>query len=123
MAGFWDPRLITPERALALTMGTPLWLDVCTDDRGQLQAHLRCIRCGQSTGLYWSAAAEPMLTSTDDVVSGVLRHLVVAHDQSLSGTGRNNERDNRGSSPDGGAAPAAGPGPASSGDSAGPAGH
>lgn len=114
----WNSKLITPECALRLTMGTQLWVDVSRNSKGDFQAHLRCNRCGKSAGMFWSeGASAPMLTSTDDIISSVLRHLVMAHDISLSGS--KNERDNRKGNDRSGTAEAAGNSPDSDSDSTG----
>lgn len=72
----WDERLITRTRALELAGHWPLYLDA-----GPVVL-LRCGRCHQSCGAFDSLIAQ---TTVEEILSGVLRHLVMAHDVALSG--------------------------------------
>lgn len=93
----WDPRLITPERALQLAGDWPVYAGMTKAELSQfgsqpdrMQINLRCRRCHQSCGLLSVPRGGPQaddgyLTSIGDLLSGVLRHLVTAHDLSLSG--------------------------------------
>ena len=97
----WDPRLMTPARALALVGDWPFYgsLDVAELSQfepegggprqpNQQQMHLRCGHCHQSMWLMaGSSASGPLqsaMTTNGDLLSAVLRHLVMAHDVSLS---------------------------------------
>jgi len=103
----WDSRLIGPERALRLTGDLPVFftaevaeLSQFSPEGGgqsqpdQVQLNMRCRACGQSITLL---AATPDLvaprveggdTTLGDLISDVLRHQVMAHDQPLSGGSR-----------------------------------
>lgn len=104
----WDPRLLSPERALALagTAGIYAGVDYAALDQfaaedgrpaqpGRWQVNLRCGLCHQSCGLLGTLDVQPgatliravnyEATSITDLLAGVLRHLVMAHDVSLSG--------------------------------------
>ena len=112
----WDPRLMTPARALALVGDWPAYASVDLAELSQFepegggprqpdqwQAHLRCGQCHQSVTMLASfqtvtglanglasvlAAGPPAMhgdaTTMGDLLSAVLRHLVMAHDVSLS---------------------------------------
>jgi hypothetical protein len=110
MAPTWDERLISPERAMRLVLGTELYLDVSGG-----VAHLRHVPCNQSVGMFWQRDCRPMTTSPDDLIAAILRHMVMAHDQPLSGVA--NERDN-GDDTDGGSV--GGPASPDRGPAAGP---
>lgn len=98
MLADWDPRLISPDRALMLAGDWPVYATYelaelsqfgTETDPGQpdqWQINLRCRRCEQSCGLL-SDATGPYQTNVGDLLSGVLRHLVMAHDLSLSAGG------------------------------------
>lgn len=101
----WDRRLITPERALELAGDWPVYYTVAKAELsqfGELQAdqwqiNQRCGKCDQSIALLASGRADILAnltagtfetgphTTTGDQLSDVLRHLVTAHDLSLSG--------------------------------------
>ena len=98
MLADWDPRLITPARALELAGDWPL---IATAELAELsqyetegggppqadrwQINRRCAKCGQSVGMLGDDTPGPPMQSTiGDDLSGVLRHLVMAHDVSLS---------------------------------------
>lgn len=110
----WNDALISRQMAGELAGAEPVtWQRA---DGGGLV--LRHTACGQSCGLW--THGQP--TSPDDILSGVLRHLVTAHDLPLNRAARDRrarERANPGGGPggdgDGGAHPAApdrpGPGP------------
>lgn len=72
----WDTRLITPARAMALAGNHPIYPD--TTEPATLR--YRCGQCMQSIGT-WTAVA---LTSAEDILAAVLRHLVMAHDVALN---------------------------------------
>ena len=98
----WDPRLMTPARALALVGDWPLYASVDVAELSQfepegggarqadrLQVNLRCGQCSQSAAMLAagnaaSLEAVPFTTTMADLLSAVLRHLVMAHDVSLS---------------------------------------
>ena len=107
MLADWDPKLITPGRALALAGDWPVYYTVAISDLSQFdpeaggepqsaqwQINQRCGKCHQSiTEL--AAMKVPNTspnvtfggpgTNTGDQLSDVLRHMVTAHNQSLSG--------------------------------------
>jgi hypothetical protein len=74
----WDPRLITPEQALRLTGDERLYLDRTADE-----VHIRHGDCSQSVGVFWSQR-QGIVTTPADIVSSVLRHMVMAHDLPLN---------------------------------------
>src|SRR5579859_4356036 len=77
----WDPKLIGQAEAYALAGAHPVrWAD---HDEGA-GVLLRCVECGQSCGLW----AKNDATTADDVLAGVLRHLVMAHDMPLNKAAR-----------------------------------
>lgn len=94
----WDPRLITPARVLELAGKHRLYatyeiaqLSQFETEGGAVpaqenrwQINLRCKDDDQSVGML-SAGYVAYDTSIEDLLSGVLRHLVTAHDVSLSG--------------------------------------
>lgn len=100
----WDPRLMTPARALELAGKHRLYAtfelaelsqfepdgyaaaQAGPDGRlpDQWQVNLRCETDNQSVGLL-ATPREAFSTSIEDLLSGVLRHLVMAHGVSLSG--------------------------------------
>ena len=105
MLSDWDPRLISPERALRLTGDWPVrvtceyaLLSQFEPEGGgpgqqpdRVQVNLRCGRCDQSVMLLGSGAPGELLipvaavaTTAAEIMSAVLRHLVMAHDQPLS---------------------------------------
>lgn len=99
----WDRRLITPEAALTLTGDVEVYFTCQRADLsqfepegggprqpGQIQINMRCSGCRQSiTLLAVAGPAEPEVsggaTTIADLMSDVLRHQVMAHDQPLSG--------------------------------------
>ena len=98
MLADWDARLLSPERALRLAGDWPLYatfeislLSDYGDQPDQWQINLRCRKCQQSCGLLanGSGTSSTVITAAEtsigDLLSGVLRHLVTAHDLSLSG--------------------------------------
>lgn len=95
----WDPRLITPDRAIELVGDWPLYVDTGMAELSQFepegggprqrdrqQANLRCQGCNQSVALL-ATDRRPMLTSPSTLLAAVLRHAVMAHDVALSGIG------------------------------------
>jgi hypothetical protein len=101
----WDPRLMSPERALRLVGDTRLYVGIemarlsqFEPEGGgpgradQMQVNLRCRIDGQSVMLL-AASSELELGgnattfTVADVLSAALRHLVMAHDVALSGEG------------------------------------
>jgi hypothetical protein len=117
----WDARLILPARALELVgdlgvYASVEWADLeqfhaeggGTLQASRLQVNLRCADCDQSCGLLGQGkpgrldgTPDGFRTSLGDLLSGVLRHRVMAHDLPL----------NRGS--DDGSGQQSGPGPES----------
>lgn len=103
MLADWDARLLTPERALQLAGDWPVYASAGMSQLSQFgsqpdqgQVNLRCGRCHQSCGLLGTftpddrmphglAAVKQPLTSIGDLLSAVVRHMVTAHDLSLSG--------------------------------------
>lgn len=92
MARHWNDKLLTRERALQLV--GPFSLHVSAVDEPPSRApgssgppvpvvHLRCGICGGSCGRF----VETDDTNVEDILSGVLRHAVMAHDVSLSLSG------------------------------------
>ena len=103
MLADWDARLIAPETALRLVGDLGVYFTCQRADLAQfepegggarqadqLQINMRCGQCHQSIVLLATAgAAEPEVsgaeTSIGDLISDILRHRVMAHDQPLSG--------------------------------------
>ena len=96
MLADWDPRLITPARALELAGDWPL---IATAELAQLsqfegdqadrwQINLRCAKDDQSVGMLGDdMPGPPAQTTLGDLLSGVLRHLVMAHELPLNQRG------------------------------------
>jgi hypothetical protein len=103
MLADWDARLLTPERALHLAGDWPVYYTIeCAvlsqfnpeaggepmDD--QWQVNQRCGKCDQSITML-ARACHPVdtvsgpHTTTADQLSDVIRHMVTAHNLSLSG--------------------------------------
>ena len=87
----WDPRLLSPERALWLAGDWPVYatydlaeLSQYDAQPDQWQINLRCRKCDQSCGMLATGDLSYQAT-IGDLLSGVLRHLVTAHNLSLSG--------------------------------------
>jgi hypothetical protein len=96
----WDARLLTPARALELAGDWPVYADLELAELSQFepeaggktladrwQVNMRCRACRQSCGQLGAWGADgyvPAATSIGDLLSGVLRHMVMAHDQALS---------------------------------------
>lgn len=91
----WDERLITPDRAFALAGEWPLFASYELAELSQfgpeqidrVQNNLRCGRCKQSVALLGEGGTAGE-TTVAELLAGVLRHLVMAHDVPLSGAGR-----------------------------------
>lgn len=90
----WDQRLLAPGRALEMAGDWPVYATYDLAELSQFEAqpdqwqiNLRCRDCGQSCGML-ATGAVAYQTSIGDLLSGVLRHLVTAHDFSLSGAPR-----------------------------------
>jgi hypothetical protein len=106
----WDPRLLAPETALHLTGDWPIYVSCERADLGQFdmegggpspqgaqwQVNLRCAAppCnGRSITLLASVPESEIRdgsiagapTDLGELMSAILRHLVMAHDQPLSG--------------------------------------
>lgn len=93
----WDARLLSPARALELAGDWPVYASVEIaalsqfepegggDQRipDQWQVNLRCRKCDQSCGLL-GAGQTAYQTTIGDLLTGVLRHLVMAHDVPLN---------------------------------------
>jgi hypothetical protein len=115
MAMQWDDRLISRADALEIGGEHPVfWSAETPGDGGGLVLVLRCGGCRRSCGT-WHPGQQ---TDVNDVLAGVLRHLVMAHDVPLNKPARErmtDERDSSGSTDPTGRAgqrPAAmGPGP------------
>lgn len=75
----WPMHLITPEEAFTKVINEEIVLD---------GDHLRHVKCGQSVGNFGRGAK----TCPGDVVSAVLRHMVMAHDVPLNTRGRPDAR-------------------------------
>ncbi|TNC19063.1 hypothetical protein [Amycolatopsis alkalitolerans] len=90
MTAQWDDRLITRERALELAGTAPVYLE----DAGVRGLFLRCAQCHQSCGQFRDGPGDDVkrfaerTTTVEEILSGVLRHLVMVHDVPLSGVGR-----------------------------------
>jgi hypothetical protein len=107
MLADWNPALLSPERALQLAGDWPLYASAETAELSQFemeggghladrpQINMRCGHerhgggpmCGQSCGLLGENRGPdtvPVLTSVGDLLSGVLRHMVMVHDQPLN---------------------------------------
>lgn len=113
----WNDRLMSPERALRMTGDWPLAASYELAERSQFdgdgagparaeadqwQINLRCssakgwkygqppppapVACGQSCGMLADQTGA-YVTDIADLMSGVLRHMVTAHDYPLSGAG------------------------------------
>lgn len=95
MLADWDARLITPARALELAGDWPLIAtaelaalsqyegDMSQADRWQI--NLRCAKDDQSVAMLGDdTPGPPQQTTLGDLLSGVLRHLVMAHELSLN---------------------------------------
>jgi hypothetical protein len=100
----WDPRLMSPERALRLVGDTRLYIGIgmarlsqfAPEGGGEaqpdrMQVNLRCQADGQSVMLLADSSdlvlADNVTSFTmGEMLSAVLRHLVMAHDVSLSGS-------------------------------------
>jgi hypothetical protein len=109
MLADWNDRLLSPERALRMAGDWPVWAAAELAELSQFQMegggpgqsdrrqiNLRCgaerhgggRMCGQSCGLLGEdngPGTAIVLTSVGDLLSGVLRHMVMAHDQPLNG--------------------------------------
>jgi hypothetical protein len=119
----WDDRLISRDRALALTGRWPLTATYELAELSQFemegggepipdrwQVNLRCSTargwrapapgprgaafpgdhrtpCGQSVAML-AAGGQAFVTNVEDIMSGILRHMVMAHDVPLSGAGK-----------------------------------
>lgn len=93
MLADWDARLITPARALELAGDWPL---ITTAELAQLstqqdggtdrwQINLRCAKDDQSVAMLGDdTPGPPAQTTLGDLLSGVLRHLVMAHELPLN---------------------------------------
>jgi hypothetical protein len=105
----WDARLLSPERALRLAGDWPIFATAELAELSQFQMegggpgqrdrsqiNMRCGGqrhnsvgiCGQSCGLLGEDRGDdtmPVLTSIGDLLSGVLRHMVMTHDVPLNG--------------------------------------
>lgn len=102
MLADWDARLLAPERALRLVADEPVY---ATCERAELsqfeaegggevqpdqwQINLRHGPCGQSVAMLGYSTTGHVIggamTSNGDLLSAVLRHMVMAHDLPLSG--------------------------------------
>jgi hypothetical protein len=96
----WDARLMSPARALELAGDWPVFFDLELAELSQFepeagsgtladrwQVNMRCARCRQSCGQLGAVQAAgfaPARTSIGDLLSGVLRHMVMAHDQAVN---------------------------------------
>lgn len=92
MLADWEPQLITPARALELAGDWPL---IATAELAGLsqfeggidkwQINLRCAKDDQSVAMLGDdTPGPPMQTNLGDLLSGVLRHLVMAHELPLN---------------------------------------
>lgn len=109
MLSDWNAALLSPERALRLAGDWPTYATAELAElsqfqmegggpgqRDRYQINMRCgapsfghpeRMCEQSCGLLAEIApgAPPVLTSIGDLLSGVLRHMVMTHDVPLNG--------------------------------------
>ena len=93
MLADWDPRLITPARALELAGDWPL---IATAELAELsqfeggqadrwQINMRCAKDDQSVAMLGDdTPGPPAQTTLGNLLSGVLRHLVMAHELPLN---------------------------------------
>jgi hypothetical protein len=100
MLADWDNRLITPARALELAGDWGIFFDLELAELSQFepeaggktladrwQVNMRCGQCRQSCGQLGTVGPDgfvPAPTSIGDLLSGVLRHTVMAHDQAVN---------------------------------------
>jgi hypothetical protein len=94
----WPEKLITQTEAFVLAAAWPVYVE--QDSVGHLPEDdmdivLRCGKCHQSTGQLEHGGV-PYNGSLDEMLSMVLRHMVMAHDVALSGL-RNTSREGGGS--------------------------
>jgi hypothetical protein len=75
----WDRRLISAERAINLAGDWTIRFTPLEDGT----FHAICEQCGQSCGQFYKADAL-LETSPADLLSAVLRHMVMAHDVPLN---------------------------------------
>ena len=98
MLADWDARLIEPERALYMAGDWPVYYTFARSSLAQFeqedraQIYQRCGRCHQSITALATTTEVPVMrelkgpqTTPADQLSDVLRHMVTAHDWSLSG--------------------------------------
>jgi hypothetical protein len=100
-SGVWDARLITPERSFALAGEWPFYAHRELAELSQFemesggpsraadrwQVNLRCARCDQSVAYLGDGERQFRQVTVAELMSGVLRHMVMAHDVPLSGAG------------------------------------
>jgi hypothetical protein len=84
----WPEKLITQAEAFVLAGNWPVKATVgWSDDSPRLDdpdIDLRCGKCGRSTGQL-RRGGTPYNASLDEMLSAVLRHMVMAHDVPLAG--------------------------------------
>ena len=85
----WNTKLITPGEALTRTGRWPLRIGHRKDG----SVHLECARCAQSAGLLSDGKGSgtgkvgSWTVTTEELVSAVLRHMVMAHNEPLGDHG------------------------------------
>jgi hypothetical protein len=78
----WPEKMITQAEAFALAASWPVY--AWFEEDQQRTISLRCGRCDQSTGQLRRGGVR-YNASLDEMLSMVLRHMVMAHDVSLAG--------------------------------------
>lgn len=85
----FDERLMTAERLLKLAGNHPTYLDRDEDD---LFARLRCCLCDGQIEILMDVTGRPYPLTAKNLLTATLRHLVMHHDQPLSGKANDNGR-------------------------------
>ena len=86
-AASWPGQMITQAEAFTLAAGWPLYVANALagpPDRLITETHLRCGKCQGSCGQL-DRGGTPYNGSLDEMLSMVLRHMVMAHNVSLAG--------------------------------------
>lgn|SRR5487761_1435067 len=80
----FDPRLMTGERLLLLAGQCPLKMGT----NGEVRS-LDCEACGRAVDILTNERGEPYRTTPMQILTAALRHQVMRHGLSLSGSGNN----------------------------------
>jgi hypothetical protein len=83
----WPEQMITQAEAFALAANWPVGAEDCFTEAGDRipgDIRLVCVKCGQSTGQL-ARSFVAYNGSLDEMLSMVLRHMVMAHDVPLAG--------------------------------------